>query len=265
MSEEIRAVEYPAKGGKRARNVTGSIDRRYYETSGYFGGGGGHLQDPESRFHRYRVREVLNLCGNPSGARAVDLGCGWGTISIALSGRAEFTVGVDFARASLKVCASRHDPGDHPNLAFVQADARLTGLRGGAWDLVVAADLIEHLYPQDTEAVYREVWRLLRPNGRFVVWTPSPTHLLERLRRLGILAPDPTHVDYKTLRQVRTDLARFGFRIVEARHVPSHLPGLRTVERIGQRWIPSLRRRVAVSAEKPERTVRHATARGVTR
>ena len=232
----------------RARGTSGSIDRSYYETSGYFGGGGGHLQDPESRFHRYRVREVLNLCGNPSGLRAVDLGCGWGTISLALSGRADFIVGVDFARASLKVCASRHDPDEHPNLAFVQADARLTGLRGGAWDLVVAADLVEHLYPQDTEAVYREVWRLLRPNGRFVVWTPSPTHLVERLRRLGILTPDPTHVDYKTLGRLRTDLARFGFRIVDARHVPSHHPGLRTVERIGQRWIPSLRRRIAVAA-----------------
>ena len=264
MSQRILALGPTAKRGERAPRASGSIDRRYYETSGYFGGGGGHLQDPESRFHRYRVREVLNLCGNPSGVRAVDLGCGWGTISIALSGRAEFIVGVDFARASLKVCTSRHDPDEHPNLAFVQADARLTGLRGGAWDLVVAADLVEHLYPQDTEAVYREVWRLLRPNGRFVIWTPSPTHLLERLRRLGILTPDPTHVDYKTLHQVRTDLARFGFRIVEARHVPSHHPGLRTVERFGQRWIPSLRRRVAVAAEKPERTVRQVISRDAT-
>ena len=264
MSQGIRAVDQPAKRGKRARRASGAIDRRYYETSGYFGAGGGHLQDPESRFHRYRVREVLTLCGKPAGVRAVDLGCGWGTISIALSARAEFIVGIDFARASLKVCASRRDPDEHSNLAFVQADARLTGLRGGAWDLVVAADLIEHLYPQDTEAVYREAWRLLRPSGRFVVWTPSPTHLLERLRRLGILAPDPTHVDYKTLGQLRTDLTRFGFRIVEARHVPSHHPGLRTVERIGQRWIPSLRRRVAVAAEKPERTVRQAISRDAT-
>lgn len=263
MSQGVRAAGQPTKSGKRARRASGSIDRHYYETSGYFGAGGGHLRDPESRFHRYRVREVLNLCGNPSEVRAVDLGCGWGTISIALSGHAEFIVGVDFARASLKVCASRHDPDEHPNLVFIQSDARLTGLRGGAWDLVVAADLVEHLYLQDTEAVYREAWRLLRPNGRFVVWTPSPTHLLERLRRWGILTPDPTHVDYKTLHQIRTDLTRFGFRIVEARHVPSHLPGLRMVERIGQRWIPSLRRRVAVAAEKPERTGRHMAARDV--
>lgn len=265
MSRGIRAVGYPANRGMRARHASGSIDRHYYERSGYFGGGGGHLQDPESRFHRYRVREVLNLCGDPSGVRAVDLGCGWGTISFALSGRAEFIVGVDFARASLKVCASRHDPDEHPNLAFVQTDARLTGLRGEAWDLVVAADLVEHLYPHDTEAVYREVWRLLRPNGRFVVWTPSPTHLVERLRRIGILTPDPTHVDYKTLDRIRTDLVRFGFRIVNARHVPSHHPALHTIERIGQRWIPSLRRRIAVAAEKPERTVPPASSRGGTR
>ena len=39
--------------------------------------------DPKSPFQRYRRREVLALCGDFEGVRAVDLGCGWGTISFA--------------------------------------------------------------------------------------------------------------------------------------------------------------------------------------
>ena len=228
------------------------IDQDYYETSGYFEDGGKHLTDSGSRFQRYRAREVIRLCGPLSGVRAVDLGCGWGTVSFALARQAGRVVGVDFAEASLRFCASRHDRRSHSNLAFVRADARRTGLQSGAWDLVVAADLVEHLYPPDTIDVYRECLRLLRPGGRLVIWTPSPTHFLERLRRRGVLRPDPTHVDCKALPRVRSELEACGFRVTEARHVASHLPGLRTLEWIGQRWIPFLRRRVAVVGVRPD-------------
>ena len=38
-------------------------------------------------------------------------------------------------------------------------DAGETGLEAGAWDLVVAADLFEHLYPEDSVRVAREARR----------------------------------------------------------------------------------------------------------
>ena len=226
------------------------IDETYYDASRYIEGGGSHLLDPTSRFQRYRIREVLRLSGPLKGLRAVDLGCGWGTISFALAESAESVVGIDFAEGSLRFCESRPGRERFSNLSFRRADARRTDLPPGEWDLVVAADLVEHLYPKDTLEVYREALRLLRVGGRFVVWTPSPTHVLERLRRWRILRPDPTHVDYKTLSRVRAELEACGFRVVLAEHVPSHLPLLSAVERVGQRWIHWLRRRVAVVAVK---------------
>ncbi len=226
------------------------IDQGYYEDSGYFEHGGEHLLDPNSRFHRYRISEVLRLCGELAGKRAIDLGCGWGTISFALAEVADEVVGVDFADAALRLCRSRHDPARDAHLSFLQVDARATGLPAGEWDLVVAADLVEHLYPQATLDVYREANRLLRPGGRLVVWTPSPTHIIERLRRWRVLRPDPTHVDYKTLARVREEVGERGFQVLEARYVPSHLSVASLVERLGQRWFRWLRRRVAVAAIK---------------
>lgn len=239
------------RGKTRTPDGASPIEQAYYEESGYFEEGAGHLLDPESPFQRYRAREVLALCGDVSGARVIDLGCGWGTISFALARTAGAVVGVDFASASLRLCHTRLEREPLPNLRFVQADARRTGLRHGEWDLVVAADLIEHLYPDDTLAVYREVRHLLQPGGRFVIWTPSPTHLLERLRRWRILPADPTHVDYKTKARVVEELEASGFRIERAGYAPSHLPLLRWVERLGQRWVRWLRRRVAVVAFVP--------------
>ena len=43
-----------------------------------------------------------------------------------------------------------------------------------------------------------------------------------------------------------------GFDIAQAYFAESHIPVLSVVERIGKRWIPMLRRRVAVLACKPE-------------
>lgn len=226
------------------------IDRAYYEESGYFDEGGAHLRDPDSTFHRYRKEKVLELCGPVEGQRIVDLGCGWGTISFALAETAREVVGVDFAEAAIRICRARLKREPMVGLRFTRADARDTGLPGGQWDLVVAADLVEHLYPEDTLAVYREARRLLRPGGRLVVWTPNPEHLLERLRRWGVLRADPSHVDYKSLDRVVRELEAEGFDIEVAYHAESHLPIVRRVERWTLRWISIFRRRVGIRGKR---------------
>ncbi len=229
------------------------VGKEYYDHSGYFQEGGEHLLDPNSSFHRYRIRMVLSLLSAPlAGRRVVDLGCGWGTLSFALAREgARAVVGVDFAAPSMKLCEERLEREPVEGLRFLQADARDTGLPGGEWDLVVAADLVEHLYPHDTVGVYREAYRLLAPGGEFIIWTPNPGHILEAFRRWGVLREDPTHVDYKTLPRTVREVETAGFRVEWAGYRPSHLPGLRIVERLFQRWIPVLRRRVAVRARKP--------------
>ena len=234
----------------RAPDPPDPSSREYYERSDYFQGGGSHLLDPESRFHRYRTRMVRGLCGRLEGVRAVDLGCGWGTIAFALAREAREVVGVDFAQAAVDICRERlaKEPGE--NLRFVRADARSTGLPGGEWDLVVAADLVEHLPADVTLEVYGEAHRLLRPGGQLVIWTPDPGHFTERLRAWGVLRPDPTHVDYKTLDRVVRELEGQGFVVEEAGHRESHLPVLGLVERLTLGWLPLMRRRIAVRARK---------------
>jgi len=227
------------------------IDREAYDAQ-YFDVRGAHLKDPGGRFQRYRVRKVLDIYAPAPGERVVDLGCGWGTFDFALAPRVAEVVGVDFSERSVALCRRRLTEEPHPNLRFVCADARATGLVGGEWDLVIAADLFEHLYPEDSEGVIAEAWRLLRPGGRLSIWTPHRGHLVEALKNRDVLLKaDPTHVDYKSLERLRRMLLDAGFEIERAYYAESHLPGVRHVERALLRWVPFLRRRIAVLGRKP--------------
>jgi SAM-dependent methyltransferase len=228
------------------------IGREHYDASDYFEGrGAAHLTDPESSFQRYRVAKLTELRAPCAGDRVVDLGCGWGTFCFAWADRAAEIVGVDFSERAVELCRRRLAEAPRGNVRFVCADAGDTGLPGGAFDLVVAADLFEHLYPDDSRRVAREAHRLLAPGGHFAAWTPHRGHVLEALKARGIvLKPDRTHVDYKSMDAMKRLLSDAGFAIEKAYYAESHVPGLRLTERLLQRAVPFLRRRIAVLGRK---------------
>lgn len=229
------------------------IDREFYDASDYFESQKtAHLLDHRSRFQRYRIKKVLEVHTPQPSDRVVDLGCGWGTFDFALADRVAEVVGVDFSERSIEICERRllEDPKD--NVRFLHADAGDTGLTGETYDVVLAADLFEHLYPDDSSRVAREAYRILRPGGRFVTWTPHRGHILEVLKNRDIiLRRDVTHVDYKSMEAMKELLTDAGFRVQKAYYAESHLPVLRTIERLAQRFVPLLRRRIAVLGRKP--------------
>lgn len=227
------------------------IDADYYDRSEYFGERSEHLRDTDSPFQRYRLEKVLSIYRPVPGERVLDLGAGWGTFSFALAREASEVVGVDFSEKSVAFCRRRLEASSLENLSFLRADARDTGLEPDSFDVVVAADLFEHLYPDDSVAVVAEARRVLKRGGRLVVWTPHRGHVLEILKNHGILLrPDPTHVDYKSMERLREILDDAGFVIEKAYYAESHLPVLRVIERALMARIPWLRRRIALLARK---------------
>jgi GT2 family glycosyltransferase/SAM-dependent methyltransferase len=104
-----------------------------------------------------------------SGLRVLDFGCGtgYGTALLKDSGAA-FVVGVDSASDAVAFARSEFQGDD---LHFVGTDCLLPGLADGSFDLVVSFETIEHV--ASYEAFLSEVFRLLRPDGRFVLSTPN--------------------------------------------------------------------------------------------
>lgn len=111
--------------------------------------------------------------------RVLDVGCGDGALGreVRRSGSAARVVGLDSSATMLR---------DHPPPA-VRGDAVRLPFRDGAFDAVVAVNMLYHL--EDPGAALREARRVLRPNGLFVasaiarddspelahVWRRAPT------------------------------------------------------------------------------------------
>ena len=103
-----------------------------------------------------------------AGERVLDLGCGSGGAGRAAAqivGESGIVVGVDSCRRVLEVARERA-PQDAP-VAFVHAAAqRMVDIPEKSFDCVVASMMLAEV--QDLRGVLSEVYRVLRPGGRFV-------------------------------------------------------------------------------------------------
>lgn len=120
-------------------------------------------RDDEDAERLVGLLDVLGVA--ESGHRVLDLGCGPGRHAAALARRGARVVGLDLSTALLH--AARGAGAER----LVRADMRSLPLRDAAFDAVLNLFTSFGYFAEDTEheAVVREVARVLRPGGRFVL------------------------------------------------------------------------------------------------
>lgn len=94
-----------------------------------------------------------------SSMNCIDIGCAVGIISETLSQSFRNTMGIEYDGLSLQDAQKRA----HPGLLFVQADACELPIASESVDIVVCAQVYEHLYRHSQ--LFEEIWRVLKPNG----------------------------------------------------------------------------------------------------
>lgn len=204
-----------------------------------------------NRFARRRIANVLSLLPRElAGLRLLDLGCGMGTFAIETARRGAVATGIDPAPAAVSA-AARVAAAEHSPATFVRADAAALPVAAATCDVVLAADVTEHLDDETLGCILREALRALRTGGTLVLYTPEQAHLFERLREHGMLQPDASHIGVRSAGELGRAATRQGFRVLRIVYLPSHLPGWNLLERGLARWVPLLRRRIGLVAVKP--------------
>ena len=97
----------------------------------------------------------------------LEIGCGDALLPFALSGFAGEVLGLDVTDALVDF------PAAPINFRFLKTDGVGIPLAENAVDLAHSDQLMEHLHVEDAEAQLREIYRVLRPGGRYVCKTPS--------------------------------------------------------------------------------------------
>jgi SAM-dependent methyltransferase len=165
------------------------------------------------------------------GWRVLDIGCGSGrhTAAAYRIPRAE-VVGVDAAHSELAAARRRlelHDRlGEHGGgrWALCAADGLQLPFAGGQFDLVICAEVLEHVPDHDRAAA--EIARVLRPGGDAVVSVPryGPERLCWALAR-DYAPTDGGHIRIYRKKALTTLLERAGLRSWGAHHAHSlHTP-----------------------------------------
>jgi ubiquinone/menaquinone biosynthesis C-methylase UbiE len=110
---------------------------------------------------------VLAALESAPRGRVLDLGCGTGQLAHRLRRTGAHVVGCDFSAGMLREARARDRW-----VGWVQADALHLPFAGGAFDAVVSTQAF-HWFP-DQAAALREIGRVLRPGGIFVLTVVRP-------------------------------------------------------------------------------------------
>ena len=119
---------------------------------------------------------LARLIGNVSGKRVLDLGCGFGSNSIALARAGAHVVAVDQSATRLAIARANADEAE-VRIEFHHADpADLAFVRAERMDACIAVYSVAGV--DDVARLFRQVHRVLRADKPFVVSLPHPMSLL---------------------------------------------------------------------------------------
>ncbi len=111
-------------------------------------------------------RLMLDLIGDVSAQRLLDIGCGDGDFTLDLARRGATVTGID-ASADMITAARKKLGGDGPDVTFDVAEAHTLPFADASFDIVVAMTIL--CFVRDAAPVFAEISRVLRPGGRLVI------------------------------------------------------------------------------------------------
>ena len=113
---------------------------------------------------------AINYASPKAGECCIDLGSGRGTDVLRMAesvGNTGFVYGIDIADGMLETANSHAKKLGISNVSFVRADLEHLPVPSGIADLVISNCTINHA--ENKLNVWKEVFRVLKPGGRFIV------------------------------------------------------------------------------------------------
>ena len=164
----------------------------------------------------YPLEYMFYLVGDVAGKDVLDLGCGIGEELVPLIYKGARVIGIDLSPELIDLAERRvaMQCAGFPTPQLFARSAYETGLADRSLDMVFCSALLHHL---DLPTVLKEISRILRPGGRFIVREPVRfSRTLTKLRKLFPEHKDVSEYEHPLTREEYATIARF-FELREER------------------------------------------------
>ncbi|HTT07462.1 MAG TPA: class I SAM-dependent methyltransferase [Gammaproteobacteria bacterium] len=187
---------------------------------------------------RPRVARAMALCHLSPGLRLLDVACGRGEVPAIACQRGAEGIGLDYSADSITFAGrvrQVHGRSGRGAMRLVRGDATTLPFCDASFDRVTMLDIIEHLHAPQLEGMFREVRRILKPEGFAVIhtlpnrWVYEFAYPLAR-RLYGRIPADPRslherqiHVNEQDIVGLAAMLKRCGlnYRLWLEQHIPA--------------------------------------------
>ena len=166
-----------------------------------------------------REHNILSLLQKVKGKNILDIGCSTGYFGQNLEKMGAKVTGIDISKIAIKKAKNVIS-----NAIVVDLNQDKLPFNKKTFDIVIASEVIEHLIKPTH--VLKEIERVLKSDGYFVVTTPNFMYWGNRLKFLkgqfrytqsGMF--DEGHVHFYSYQTLQEDLIQSGFNIIGYNHV----------------------------------------------
>jgi ubiquinone/menaquinone biosynthesis C-methylase UbiE len=132
-----------------------------------------------------RIKQLLHVANASPGSRILDIGCGYGDITLGLSKNGYEVIGADVFLPGVRA-ASKVSSELHLDAMFLMSPVESLGLRNEAAGLAICYNLWEHV--ENPQALLNQVARVLRQDGILFMVVPNRFWIMETHYRLPLLS-----------------------------------------------------------------------------
>lgn len=176
--------------------------------------------ESQTKKHRYQlavfkrfVNENKDVC---------EIGCGAGNLITALSINNLNCVGIDANDPEIR----------NDKVTFIKSSDILIPLSDNSFDVVFSDQFLEHLHPEDVTIHLNEVYRILRPNGRYIVRTPNKISGPHDISKYFDDVASCLHLKEWTYSELSCLLEKSGFAIFETLLLPPSIASRMGIDKI---------------------------------
>jgi len=171
-------------------------------------------------FSRSKMQEGFDkvLGQFPGHASILDIGCGTGNQIKVIKTSFPDIKGLEPAEG-MRIIAQQ----ENPDIEIIDGDITHLPYQNNSVDLIYSIEVLRYLEQEDIEKAYREVFRVLKPGGKFFFTMVNkysldmyyPVFQFRNILQSVHLFKQPFHCEFVTPNQVSNDLITVGFKSID--------------------------------------------------